>query len=145
NVKPIFNLYNYQWPLRTTTHPFPPAKFVFNQQGRKGEAIDSIVSEGCIISGGRVMNSVLSPRVFVHSYSEVNECIIFGGVHVGRGAKLRRVIIERNVRIPENAVIGFNPEEDRKKYYVAPSGIVIVPRERAEDAYERLHPHDHNH
>ena len=138
-VKPVFNLYNFKWPLRTCTDPYPPAKFVFNEPGRRGEAIDSIVSEGCIISGGRVQKSILSPHTFVHSHSEVDECILFNGVHIGRGAKVRRAIIDKHVRIPEGAVIGHDLEADRKRYEVSPGGIVVIPKESAEAIYRRHH------
>lgn len=138
-VKPVFNLYNFKWPLRTCTDPYPPAKFVFNEPGRKGEAIDSIVSEGCIISGGRVQKSILSPHVFVHSHSEVDECILFNGVHIGRGAKVRRAIIDKHVHIPEGAVIGHDLEADRKLHEISPGGIVVIPKESAESIYRRHH------
>jgi len=137
SVHPKLNLYNYKWPLRTAMLPYPPAKFVFNEKGRKGEAIDSIVSGGCIISGGRVIDSILSPNVFVHSYAEVRESIIFNGVHIGRNAKIKRAIIEKHVNIPADTEIGYNLEEDRKKYIVTAGGLVVVPQESPETIYLR--------
>ncbi|MBI5094232.1 MAG: glucose-1-phosphate adenylyltransferase [Candidatus Hydrogenedentes bacterium] len=126
-VTPLFNLYDKEWPMRTRTITSPPAKFVFASEGRRfGVAIDSIVSPGVIISGGMVKRSVVSPEVRVNSYSHVEESILFDGVNVGRHARLRRVIAEKNVRIPEGAVIGYDLNEDAKHYRVTESGIVVV-------------------
>ena len=128
-VTPVFNLYDQHWPIRTYQQQYPPAKFVFAQEGRRmGIAVDSIVAPGCIISGGRVTNSVLSPAVRVNSYSEVDGCILFSGVNVGRYCRLRRVIVDRDVSIPENTEIGYDHQEDRERgYLVTDSGIVVVP------------------
>jgi len=126
-VSPIFNLYDHDWQLRTYQHQYPPAKFVFALEGRRmGIALDSIVSMGCIISGGRVTNSILSPDVRINSYTEVDHCILFPHVNVGRYSRVRRTIIDRDVSIPEHTEIGYDLEEDRKKYYVTESGIVVV-------------------
>lgn len=126
-VDPTFNLYDRDWPLRTFMPQLPPAKFVFGDEGQRfGAAVDSIVSPGCIISGGRVTKSVLSPEVRINSYTKVDESILLNGVVVGRHARLRRVIVEKNVRIPENAMIGYDLEEDAKKYRVTPRGVVVV-------------------
>ncbi len=129
SVNPIFNLYNKDWPIRTLEAQFPPAKFVFAHEGsRMGLALDSLVSKGCIVSGGRVVQSILSPEVRVNSYSEVQGCILFPGVNVGRYCRLRRCIVERGVNIPENTQIGYNPEQDRKRgYTVSEGGLVVVP------------------
>jgi glucose-1-phosphate adenylyltransferase len=139
-VTPVFNLYDREWPIRTHQLQYPPAKFVFAQEGRRmGIAVDSIVSPGCIISGGRVMNSVLSHAVRINSYSEVDSSIIFSGVDVGRYSRIRRAIVDRDVAIPENTEIGFDLEADRRHgYYVSESGIVVVAREHAtlEEAVE---------
>ena len=132
-VDPQFNLYDDAWPMRTRVPSLPPAKFVFADEGRRfGVAIDSIVSSGCIVSGGRVKRSVLSPGVRIHSYANVEECILFDGASVGRYAKLRRVIVEKNVQIPEHTSIGYDLEQDAKLYRVTESGIVVVeaPEER---------------
>ena len=132
-VTPVFNLYDEHWPIRTYQPQSPPAKFVFADEGhRVGIAMNSIVSSGCIISGGRVISSVLSSLVRIHSYSEVDSSILFSGVNVERYSRLRRAIIDRDVEIPENTEIGFNLEQDRARgYHVTESGIVVVPREPA--------------
>ena len=132
SVTPVFNLYDKQWPLRTYQRQYPPAKFVFAQQGKRmGTAVDSIVSSGCIVSGGRVTNSVLSYDVRVNSYTDIEGCIIFPHVHIGRYSRIRRAIIDRNLHIPEGSVIGYDLDEDRKKYHVTETGIVVmVPEER---------------
>jgi glucose-1-phosphate adenylyltransferase len=128
SVTPEFNLYDERWPIRTRLVQQPPAKFVFAQEGRRmGVAIDSIVSHGCIISGGRVSHSVLSPGVRVNSYCEVEASILLSNAQVGRYSRIRRAIIDSNMNIPESAVIGFDREEDRRNgYHVTESGIVVV-------------------
>ena len=129
-VSPHFNLYDKEWPIRTYQAQFPPAKFVFAQEGqRMGVALDSIVSGGCIISGGRVVNSVLSPGVRVNSYCEIDHSILFPRVEVGRHSRISRAIIDRGVSLPEGTVIGFDPEEDRRRFQVTESGIVVVSPE----------------
>jgi glucose-1-phosphate adenylyltransferase len=127
-VTPEFNLYDHRWPVRTRPVQQPPAKFVFAQEGRRmGVAIDSIVSSGCIVSGGRVAHSVLSPCVRVNSYCEIESCILMVGVEVGRYSRLRNVIVDANVRIPDQTVIGFDPEADRiAGHTVTDSGVVVV-------------------
>ena len=131
SVSPIFNLYDQNWPIRTLQEQNPPAKFVFaHADGRMGVALDSIVSHGCIVSGGRVVQSVLGPAVRVNSYAEVDRSILFSHVDVGRYARLRRCIVERGVSIPENAQIGYDEEQDRTSgFTVTESGIVVVGRE----------------
>jgi glucose-1-phosphate adenylyltransferase len=129
-VNPHFNLYDSEWPIRTHQPQFPPAKFVFAQKDqRMGVALDSIVSGGCIISGGRAVNSVLSPGVRINSYCEVNSSILFPHVEVGRHSRISRAIIDREVHLPERTVIGFDPEADRKRFHVTDSGIVVVVSE----------------
>jgi glucose-1-phosphate adenylyltransferase len=131
SVSPIFNLYDQDWPIRTYQRQYPPAKFVFAQEGRRmGIALDSMVSMGAIVSGGRVINSILSPDVRVNSYSEVESSIIFSHVNVGRYSRIRRAIIDRHIHLPEHTEIGYNLEEDRKKYHVTESGIVVVVPEQ---------------
>jgi glucose-1-phosphate adenylyltransferase len=131
SVSPIFNLYDDHWPIRTLQQQHPPAKFVFADENRRGIALDSIVSMGSIISGGCVQNSVLSPDVTVDSYTKVENSILFAHSTIGRNSRIRRAIIERNVNIPAGSEIGFNLEEDQKKYHVTESGIVvIVPEHR---------------
>ena len=127
-VSPVFNLYDNKWPIRTHQRQYPPAKFVFGEPGRTGMSIDSIVSAGCILSGGTVRNSVLSPDVRVNSYSEVDSSIIFSHVNIGRHCRIRNAIIDRDVHIPEGTIIGFDPEEDAKNYMVE-TGITVVTRD----------------
>jgi glucose-1-phosphate adenylyltransferase len=129
SVAPVFNLYDEAWPLRTHMRQYPPAKFVFNDPGRTGESLDSMVSMGCIISGGVVRNSVLSPDVRVNSYSHVDTSILCSHVNVGRHCRIRKAIIDRDVHIPEGTVIGYDTEADRQKYHVTDSGITVVTRD----------------
>jgi len=129
-VSPDLNLYNREWPVRSTSYPDPPAKFVFDDEGRRGEAIDSIVSGGCILSGGLVRKSVLARGVRVHTGAVVEGCVIMDNCDIGRGAKLRRAILDKNVRIPENATVGYDLEADRARgWHVTDSGIVVIGRE----------------
>ena len=129
-VSPVFNLYDKEWPLRTYQRQYPPAKFVFADQERMGIALDSIVSMGSIVSGGHVTNSILSPDVRVNSYSYVDRSIIFPHVDVGRYSRIRNAIIDRHIHIPEHTDIGYDPEEDSKKYHVTDEGIVVVVPEQ---------------
>ncbi len=129
SVSPIFNLYDERWPIRTHQRQYPPAKFVFAETGRTGTALDSIVSNGCIISGGMVKNSVLSPDVRVNSYSEVDSTICFSHVSVGRHCRIRRAILDRDVHVPEGTSIGYDADADRQRYFVTESGITIVTRD----------------
>ncbi len=128
DVVPEFNLYDHRWPIRTKVTQHPPAKFVFAQEGRRmGLAVDSIVSAGVIVSGGRVLHSVLSPGVRVNSYCEVEYSILMPGVEIGRYSRIRRAIVNTGVKIPESSVIGFDPEADRAQgYHVTDAGIVVV-------------------
>ncbi len=130
SVSPIFSLYNECWPIRSYYPPLPPAKFVFSneEEGRIGVATDSLVSEGCIVSGGQVERSVLSPRVRINSFAKVTDSILMEGVNVGRHAKIRKSIIDKFVEIPPGIEIGYNLEEDRKKFYVSPEGVVVIPK-----------------
>jgi glucose-1-phosphate adenylyltransferase len=130
-VDPKLSLYNERWPIFTAANPWmAPAKFVFNdvEAERVGAATDSLVSEGCIVSGGRVNRCVLSPRVRVNSYSEVSDSILFEGVVVGRYSKIRRAIIDKNVEIPPGMKIGYDQAEDRRRFFVSETGIVVVPK-----------------
>lgn len=134
-VDPQFNLYDKNWPIRTYHPQSPPAKFVFADElvghGKKqrfGVAVDSIISNGCILSGGRVQNSVLSPDVRVNSYCYVNQSVLMEGVEIGRYSKIRKAIIDKGVHIPPHTLIGYNLEQDKKLYTVTPSGIVVVPK-----------------
>jgi glucose-1-phosphate adenylyltransferase len=130
HVNPEFNLYDPEWPLRTYQLQAPPAKFVFADEGRRcGQALDSIISAGCIISGSRVSGSVLCPNVRVHSFCDVDQSILMPGVRVGRHARIRRAIIDRDVFIPRGAQIGYHEEEDRRRHTVSDNGIVVVTKE----------------
>ena len=130
NIKPEFNLYNHRWPIRTAMSFEPPAKFVFSEHSsaRVGIATDSLVSDGCIISGGQIHRSVLSAGVRINSFAHVEQCILMENVRVGRYARLRRVIIDKDVEIPQGMQIGFDPDEDRKRFTVSDDGIVVIPK-----------------
>jgi len=126
-VNPEFNLYDPEWPLRTYQPQAPPAKFVFGRDGvRCGQALDSVISGGCIISGSRVIGSILCPNVRVHSFCDIEQTILMPGVRVGRHARIRRAIIDRDVLVPRGALIGFDAEEDRRRHTVTDGGVVIV-------------------
>ena len=130
-VTPLFNLYDKEWPIRTHQRQYPPAKFVFADEGKRmGIAVDSIVSGGCIVSGGRVQNSILSPDVRVNSFCEISNSIIYAHCDIGRRSRIRNAIIDRDVHLPERTIIGYDPEEDRRRYHVSESGIVVVAPER---------------
>lgn len=130
SVNPVFNLYDSQWPIRTVPPMGPPAKFVFAEEGRRmGVALNSLVSHGCIISGGRVAGSVLSPGVRINSFCEIDSSVLLPNVNVGRHSRIRRAIVDQSVQLPENSEIGFEPEADRAAgYAVTDAGIVVVHR-----------------
>ena len=128
SVSPVFNLYDKSWPLHTWQQQYPPAKFVFADPSRMGVALDSIVGSGSIVSGGRVTKSVLGLDVRVNSYSELDQCIVFNHVNVGRSCRIRRAIIDRHVSLPEGTVIGYDAEADRARYSVTEHGVVVVVR-----------------
>ncbi|MGZ6141779.1 MAG: glucose-1-phosphate adenylyltransferase [Myxococcales bacterium] len=130
-VDPKLSLYNQQWPIYTApAFTAAPAKFVFAnvEENRIGSATDSIVSEGCIISGGRINRCILSPNVRINSYADITDSILFEGVKVGRHARIKNAIIDKNVDIPPGLQIGYDAEEDRKRFFVSPKGIVVVPK-----------------
>lgn len=129
-VVPPFNLYDKDWPFRTYQEQFGPAKTVFAQEdaNRVGMALDSLVSNGCIISGGKVQASILSPNVRINSFSEVNESILMEGADIGRYARIKRAIIDKYVKIPQKMEIGFDLEKDKKRFKVTKSGIVVIPK-----------------
>jgi glucose-1-phosphate adenylyltransferase len=127
HVNPEFNLYDPEWPLRTYQPQAPPAKFVFAEVGQRcGQALDSVISPGCIVSGSTVSGSVLCPNVRVHSFCRIDQCILMPGVRVGRHARIKRAIIDRDVLIPRGALIGYNEEEDRRRHTVTDTGVVVV-------------------
>ena len=126
HVNPEFNMYDPEWPLRTYMPQAPPAKFVFAENWRRGEAKDSLVSQGCIVSGSSISGSILCPNVRVHSFCSIEQSILMPGVRVGRHGRIRRAIIDRDVDIPRGAMIGFNAEEDRRRHTVSEGGVVVV-------------------
>ena len=126
SVSPSLNLYNREWALRTASYADPPAKFTFDDENRRGHAIDSIVSGGCILAGGTVRNSVLSRWVRVDSGARIEDSVILDHCVIGRDAKIRRAILDKNVRIPPGARLGYDLDQDRKHHHVTESGIVVV-------------------
>lgn len=130
SVTPRLNLYNQKWPIRTALYHYPPAKFVFanEPEERVGRATDSLVSEGCILSGGQVNRCVLSPDVRINSYAYITDSVLMEGVSVGRHCKIKRAIIDKDVHIPEKTVIGYDLEHDKKHFHVTESGIVVIPK-----------------
>jgi glucose-1-phosphate adenylyltransferase len=131
SITPALNLYNAQWPLGTTREMHPPAKFVFDDEGRRGHAMDSIVSSGCILSGGLVRNSVLGRAVRVHSGAIVEDSVLFDNCDIGRNAKVRRAILDINAQVPEGAAIGYDLEKDCREHDVTENGITVVEGVRA--------------
>ena len=127
SVHPLFNLYNDKWPILSGHASTPPAKFVFNDAGRRGVAVDSLVCNGAVVSGGNVESSILSPNVFVHSYADVHGSVLMDNVDVGRHAVIRNAIIDKNVRIPANSQIGVDLDHDRARgFTISPNGIVVI-------------------
>jgi glucose-1-phosphate adenylyltransferase len=131
SVSPALNLYNREWPLRTTGFPDPPAKFTFDEEKRRGQAIDSVISGGALLSGGVVRNSVIGRHVRVHAGALVEDSIILDNCDIGRRAKVRRAILDKNVRVPQDGSIGYDLEQDRRVHYVTESGIVVVEGNRS--------------
>jgi len=130
-VEPLFNLYDNEWPVRTYQEQFPPAKTVFSGDeigGRIGLVLDSLIANGCIVSGGKVCRSILSYNVRINSFAQVYDSILMEGVNVGRYAKIKRAIIDKDVDIPKGEVIGYDLEQDRKRFFVTESGIVVVAK-----------------
>ena len=126
SVHPVFNLYNRAWPIYSAYVPLPPAKFVFDYEERRGQALDSMVGPGVIVSGGTVRSSVLASEVFVHSHALVEECVLLDGVEVGNDAVVRRAIVDKQVVIPPGARIGVDPERDAARFTVSQNGIVVI-------------------
>lgn len=126
NVHPVFNMYNFDWPIYTEQPPWPPAKFVHQWGERVGRAVGSMVSPGVVISGSLVENSIVSPKVRVHSWAHVEGSVLMEGVEIGRHAVVRRAILDKNVFVPEGAEIGVDLEKDRQRYTVSDNGIVVI-------------------
>ncbi len=125
-VTPELNLYDDDWPIWTHQEQLPPAKFVFDDEGRRGMAVDSLVSGGDVISGAVVRKSLLFSRVHVHSYAEIEESVILPDVHIGRSARLRRVVMDKHCRVPDGMTIGYDAEADRKRFHVSENGVTLV-------------------
>lgn len=131
SVKPVLNLYNQRWPILTLLRSRAPAKFVFAggaEGDRMGMATDSMVSPGCIISGGRITRSILFPDVRINSYAHVEEAVLMDGVEVGRSCRIRRAIVDKGVKLPPRTEIGYDPELDRERFHVSDEGIVVIPK-----------------
>jgi glucose-1-phosphate adenylyltransferase len=128
SVHPVFNLYNTRWPIHGSRESLPPAKFVFDEDGRRGQALNSMVSAGVVVSGGSVRRSILSPGVFVHSYADVEGSVLMHGVRVGRNAVVRNAIIDKHVVIPPGFQIGCDHDVDRQRFPVTDHGIVVIPK-----------------
>lgn len=133
-IDPLFNLYDKEWPIRTHQPQMPPPKFVFAEPGlpgaaRRGEAVDSMVCQGCIVSGGHVRRSILAPGVRINSYAMVEESLLFDRVEVGRYCRIRRAILDKDVNVPPHTMIGYNLEQDRARgFTVTEQGIVVIPK-----------------
>ena len=128
SVHPIFNMYNHDWPIHTWPGITQPAKFVFDEDDRRGQAIDSMVCAGVVISGGTVRRSILSPLSYVHSYSLVEDSILMHEVEIGRNAVVRKAILDKNVYVGDGVEIGVDPEKDRERFHVSEGGIVVIPK-----------------
>ncbi len=126
SVSPELNLYNRQWPLRTAGYFDAPAKFVFDEEGRRGMAVDSIIAGSSIVSGGFVKSSVLGRGVRIHTGAHIEDSVIFDNCDVGRHSRIKRAILDKNVKIPPGTEIGYDLDEDRKRYFLTDSGIVVI-------------------
>jgi len=140
SVDPSFNLYNRSWPLRTVGSGDPPAKFVFDWYDRKGMALDSIVSEGTIVSGSLVRNCVVGRNVRIHSYSEIEDSVIMDWVEIGRHCKIRNAIIDKSNVIPSGTQIGYAAAHDKEHYFVSETGIVVVARGERKTSWIMTNP-----
>ncbi|MBI4746732.1 MAG: glucose-1-phosphate adenylyltransferase, partial [Deltaproteobacteria bacterium] len=128
-IDSTFNLYNTRWPIRTASYGAPPAKFCYDKKGKRGSVINSVVSEGCIVTGANLQDSVLGRNVHINSSAGIINSIIMDGVEIGEGCKINMAIIDKNVKIPAGTEIGYNYEEDRKKYFMdKESSIIVIPK-----------------
>ena len=137
SLSPSLNLYNPHWPIRHSPYEGGPAKSSFNEEGRRGQMINSLMCEGSILAGGQVTDSVIGRGVFVDSGAEISESVVMDGCHIGAGARIHRAILDKNVRVPPDASIGFDTESDRRRYHVSETGIVVLkgPRSPIEISY----------
>lgn len=135
NVTPELDLYDAEWPIWTHQEQVAPAKFVFDDEGRRGFAVDSLIAGGCIVSGSAIRHSLLFPRVRVHSYCEITDSVLFPSVEVGRNCKIRKALIDRRCIIPDGTVIGYDEEADRKRFFVSEKGVVLVTPEMLTEGY----------
>lgn len=135
NVTPELDLYDAEWPIWTHQEQVAPAKFVFDDEGRRGFAVDSLIAGGCIVSGSAIRHSLLFPRVRVHSYCEITDSVLFPSVEVGRNCKIRKALIDRRCIIPDGTVIGYDEEADRKRFFVSDKGVVLVTPEMLTEGY----------
>ena len=129
HITPDLNLYDEEWPIWTHQEQLPPAKFVFDDNDRRGHALDSLVSGGCIISGSAVRRSLLFSNVQVRSYSSIEDSVILPNVDIGRHVRLRRVVVDKSCVIPPGMEAGFDPEEDRRRFYVTETGVTLITPE----------------
>ncbi|MCM0612036.1 glucose-1-phosphate adenylyltransferase [Marinobacter sediminum] len=128
-ISPELNMYDSQWPIWTYQEQLPPAKFIFDDENRRGTAVDSMVAGGCIVSGALVRHSLLFSQVRIHSFSDVEDSVIFPDVEIGRHCRIRKALIDRGCRIPDGSRIGFDEAEDRKRFHVSPKGVVLITPE----------------
>jgi glucose-1-phosphate adenylyltransferase len=126
HVVPELNLYDAQWPIWTYQEQLPPAKFVFDDDDRRGTAIDSIVASGCIISGSTVRRSLLFSNVHVHDYCTIEDSVVLPNVEIGRNAVLERVVVDKHCRLPAGLTVGLDPDEDRRRFHVTGCGVTLI-------------------
>ncbi|MFO0929068.1 MAG: glucose-1-phosphate adenylyltransferase [Gemmataceae bacterium] len=138
-VDPVLNLYDRTWPIRTAVSQAPPPKFVHSGHDRRGEALMSMVCQGCIVSGAHIRDSILSPNVRVNSFAEVEGSLLFEGVDVGRHCRIRRAIVDKDVKLPQNATIGYDHDLDRRRgFTVTDSGVVVVPKSEPVETFTTI-------
>jgi glucose-1-phosphate adenylyltransferase len=137
-VSPELDLYDESWPIWTHQEQVPPAKFVFNDENRRGLAVDSMIAGGCIVSGSAIRHSLLFPRVRVHSFSEISDSVIFPNVEIGRNCRIHKALIDRYCKIPDGMVIGHDLDADRKRFHVSPKGVVLVTPEMLDEEYPNV-------
>jgi glucose-1-phosphate adenylyltransferase len=138
SVSPELDLYDESWPIWTHQEQVPPAKFVFNDENRRGLAVDSMIAGGCIVSGSAIRHSLLFPRVRVHSFSEISDSVIFPNVEIGRNCRIHKALIDRYCKIPDGMVIGHDLDADRKRFHVSPKGVVLVTPEMLDEEYPNV-------